>query len=248
MPAVYADECWFKVGGVEYLIIGLLISPPASSLESRLQRVRQDKRYMEEVHASNLHGNKMLAVALSWIDEFVRSDSPFRAIIVPKKEPEFTDFCGQDNWRMVSKAIHLCLTYCYPGDISGKAVKLLRPRIFLDECDDYRLNREHILCELVSQFERRDLFMGTELRRFPVPILQLVNSKSMDSLQLCDVLVASIHWELDPPTNQNKLDVLSYVKSKFGVSCMANVARWDTENQVNVWPFKDAKQSLGLSA
>ena len=240
LPCIYADECWFSANGTENLIVGLLIAPPACDLEANLQDVRQRVEFLDEVHATNLRGDKMLRTAKAWFDSFVASTALFRGIIIPRTEPEFTTFCDQKRWRLVNKGIHLSLTFCYPGIDSSGVIKLLRPRIFLDENEDYATNRDLMLAELKAQFERHDLFMGAQLRRFPAPILQLVNSRSLDCVQLCDVLVACIHWQLEPPQQANKSEFLDYVKRRFNISNMANVARWNTGNRINVWPFKES--------
>lgn len=240
-PSIYADECWFSVGHEYYLIVGLLINPPGCLLEPELQNVRQDIGFLDEVHAVNLRGDKMLSIAKEWMNKFSESSSIFRAVIIPKKEPEFTDFCDGKDWRLINKGIHLTLTYSYPGSDDKGIIKILRPRIFLDEHDNYRTNREEMLAELRVQFQRHDLFMGQQLRRFPNPILELMNSKSIDCIQLCDLFVAAIHWQLEPPSHDNKREFLEHIKTHFGISNMAKVAKWDTTGKINVWPFKEAE-------
>lgn len=242
---LYIDESWIEViGKGQILILGTLVCPPGCRLESELENVRQEIGFIDEINSSALKGDKGLEVGKTFVARFMSSDALFRVIIMPKKEPEFSKYCYGEPWRLVSKGIKLLLNNLYIS--KDLPTRIIKPKIILDQTDTYSGNINLIQRELLLSLRLNEEFSGQVFRRFPGAVLGLVDSKIFDSLQLTDILISAIKWDILEPDNDNFRQFKESVKMKLGIGRLKSIARWNTSNKFDVWPFKEAKEWLNV--
>ncbi len=237
---IFFDESWISIEeGRRILILGAIISPPGSSLELRLEKVRQEIGFIDEITSKNLSGDKALKVAKRFVDEFLNSESLFRSIIFPKKDPEFSKYCYGEEWRLIVKAMKVMLNNLYLG--GSNKTHLIRPKIIIDFHQEYKKNEGSIRREILSSLRRNEEFTGKVFRRFPDAKICLIDSHIFESIQLTDILIGAIKWDIKKPENENKKIFMEYVKEKLGQEILWGVARWNTNNKFDSWPFGETE-------
>lgn len=237
---IFLDESWIDIEpNKTILILGALICPPGCTIEADLENRRQEIEFIDEIHSENLSGDKALALSKKFIDTFITSKTIFRAIIFPKKDPEFTQYCFGEDWRLVSKSIKILLNNLWI--CSDKKTRLIKPKIILDFNHAYAMNKETITTEIISSLRRNEEYTGEVFRRFPGARFTLMDSKIFEAIQLTDILVASIKWDIKEPENENKKQFRDYVKVALNQPRLFGVPRWATFNKFDSWLFKEAE-------
>lgn len=238
---IYIDESWVNVRcSGELLLVGGLFCPPGSNIESKLEELRNELECIDTLHSSNLSGKKQVALARSYINAFKEGDSKFRVIVLPKLKTSFAQYCNNENWRMVVKAIKLVLLHCYLSN--SKDIRLIRPKLIIEKDKNYQVNFESLQREIISSLSVSERFYDEEIFRIkPTPIVVLSEKKSFESLQLVDLLLSVIKWDIVSPSGD---------KEKFWLECKKilsidqprNATNWTTDEKINVWKFNGCEQ------
>ena len=238
---VYIDESWVNVrGSGELLLVGGLFCPPGNNIESKLEELRNKLECIDTLHSSNLSGEKQVELAKSYIAAFKESGARFRVIVLPKLRTSFAQYCNNENWRMVVKAIKLVLLHCYLSN--SKDIRLIRPKLIIEKDEDYQVNFESLQREIISSLSVSEKFYDEEIFRVkPTPIVILSEKRSFESLQLVDLLLSIIKWDIINPSGDKETFWLE-CKKILAVDQPRNATRWSTAEKMNVWKFKGCEQ------
>lgn len=238
---VYIDESWINIqGSGELLLVGSLFCPPGENLESKLEKIRNFQECIDTLHSSALSGDKQVRLALQFINAFKESNARFRVIVLPKIKSKFAKYCNNEEWRMVVKAIKLVLAHCY---LSNKLeIKLIRPKLIIERNESYNVNFESLEKEILSFLSVNERFYDEDsFRVTPLPIVSLVEKRLFESLQLTDLLLSMVKWDINSPSGE-KLEFWNNCKSILKLQNPRNATNWDTNDKFNVWKFKGCEE------
>jgi hypothetical protein len=209
---VYIDESWIEIQSVEYLIVGALFAPPGEGIESKLEALRQAIQCVDTMHSSQLKGAKQLELAHSFVAAFRDSKCKFRSLIIPKTREKYKTYFNGEKWRMEVHAIKLVLSHCYLSN--SETIKLIRPKLLIERSSSYGKNFPLLEREISATLILNANYSDSALfKAEPAPIVTLVDKRVMESLQLTDLLVALVKWDLVGP----KSDKLKYFNQSLSL-------------------------------
>lgn len=233
---VYIDESWVNIrNSGELLLVGGLFCPPGNNIESKLEELRNKIECIDTLQSSSLSGEKQVKLAEQYIKAFKESGSKFRVIILPKLKGKFAQYCNNENWRMVVKAIKLVLLHCYLSN--NKDIRLIKPKLIIEKNEDYQVNFESLQKEIVSSLSISDRFYDEQIFRVrSTPIVILSEKRSFESLQLVDLLLSVVKWDIVNPAG-DKMTFWVECKKILDLTQPRNATRWSTAEKINVWKF-----------
>jgi RNase P subunit RPR2 len=233
---VYIDESWVNVrNSGELLLVGGLFCPPGNNIESKLEELRNKIECIDTLQSSSLSGEKQVKLAEQYVKTFKESSAKFRVIILPKLKAKFAQYCNNENWRMIVKAIKLVLLHCYLSN--DKDIRLIRPKLIIEKDEDYQVNFESLQKEIVSSLSISDRFYDEQIFRVrPTPIVILSEKRSFESLQLVDLLLSVVKWDIVNPVG-DKMTFWVECKKILDLAQPRNATTWSTAEKINVWKF-----------
>ena len=237
---IFIDESWCVVKDKgEVLLIGGLFIPPGDPLESELEDARNSIGCIDTLHSSHLSGKKQMYLAEAFQKAFMNSSAKFRVVILPKLKEEFQKYCKNERWRMVVKGIKIMLLNSYISNTDK--VKLIRPKLIIEKSDEYDKNLYRIISELISSLSVNEIFYDEQINRIkPQPIVSLVDKKVFESLQLTDLLLSLVKWDIVSPENDKKR-MWEGAKAILKIKEPKKASNFSTKDKYNVFSFRGSE-------
>lgn len=245
---IYIDESWLQIKNCgEILLVGALFCPPGENIETLLEKDRENIECVDTLHFSDLRGNKQLELAEKYIDTFLSSKSIFRIIAMPILKNEFKLYCNNEKWRLFTKAVKLILNYPYIS--SSFEIKLIKPKIFIENSTSYENNFLSIKNELEKSMSINQIYYDRELFKIdPLPIFSLIDKKVFESVQLVDILLGIFRASIIMPSNPLSYKFKLYEKSSkifeklYVKKQLYKLSNFDTKNKINFWWFNGCEK------
>jgi hypothetical protein len=213
---IYADES--GTHNEEWLVIGMLFVRDHAKLHPALIRVKEDEKYFnasprhssarfKETHLADFRSPRDVRVAKRWIDEFLKSQGYFRAIVADCSNFQGKYFGDPFEERSLKKR----------RAYKKWAEMLLRPELPTFRGASFYLDRLEVLCQYDVLTHLRECFtldQNGNIRPSPrIALFQAADSWTDENqcLQLADLLTGCVYQTLVPSSNAEKIETTAYL-------------------------------------
>ena len=256
MPSVYCDITSIKLNGEDFLLVGALLVSCKKDIQQDLWQVRVNKKFYEELHFSDISINDNIRTKIikDFIDVFIKSESRFRCLLIKNDKNTLRKYYFGENWKKLAVIIRTLLSYPYFNRDSIIFTTLSRPRIFIDN--------ENFSCENEKKFKiyfkktfKTPIILNKKdihIKDIPEPIIDFIDSKLLDQLQLVDILLGCIRNSYQYNNScKNKckqeisdhlLDEINKISSENFIDFKKIDRRRIKKGLINVWEFQNNKK------
>jgi hypothetical protein len=208
-----------------FFALGIIKCNKPQDLYNRIRKIRYRYNYTEEVKWSNLDGKIRFDIAREFFNIFFTEDAKFNCIILDKNKLDFEKYF-QNNLYKVYQSFSIALLKLIIGKNPEEVIILL--------ADDY------FTPDGTEMEDRIKKFTNDHYQKFVVAGACQINSKSSDILQLTDLVLGAILYDLKKQENligrQNtyKRKFLNFVYQKLNTkkSFFINKSGFRTRNYI----------------
>lgn len=211
----------------KFFAIGIIKCESPEKLYNRIRKIRQKYNYHEEIKWANLNRQVRFDVARELFNVFLQEDAKFNCIILNKEELDFEKHYD-NNFYKAYRSFAVTLLKLIIGQKPEEVLVLL--------ADDYFAP---VGIDLEVTIKK---FVNDHYQKFVVAGACQINSKSSDILQLTDLILGSILYDLKKQrgiivkgkAGNFKRKFLNFVYQKLQVkkSFFKNMLGFDTRNYV----------------
>jgi len=251
LPSVYCDLTKVKFDCSNYFILGALLVSCVKDIQQDLWNARISRKFYEELHFSDLSTReiKKSQMMRDFLDVFIKSKCCFRCLVIKDSRSTLQKYYYNQEWKRLAVIIRTLLSYPYFYRGGRLYTSLVRPRVFIDN--------ENLAFEDENKFKR--YFQGTFklpiienkkdifIKDIPSPIIDFLDSKLLDQLQLVDILLGCVRISYeynDVCNNKSKQSIFSYLlkginkMSGTNFATFRNLDRRQIKNDlIDVWEF-----------
>lgn len=205
--------------------LGIIKCSEPQKLYNRIRKIRDKYKYTEEVKWANLDRKIRFDIAREFLNIFLTEEAKFNCIILDKNELDFEKYF-QNNLYKVYQNFSVVLLKLIIGQKPEEVIILLTDDYFTPDGTDLE--------------DKVKKFINDHYQKFIVAGVCQINSKSSDILQLTDLILGAILYDLKKQNNliknQNtyKRKFLNFVYQKLGIkrSFFRNTFGFKTRNYV----------------
>ncbi len=209
----------------KFFALGIIRCSNPQKLYSRIRKIRNRYNYKEEVKWTNLDRKIRFDIAIEFFDIFLTEDAKFNCIILDKDELDFKKYF-QNNLCKVYRNFSIALLKLIIGKEPEEVIILLTDDYFVSDSE----NIEAAIKGIVNDHYKKFVIAG---------VCQ-INSKSSDLLQLTDLVLGAILYDLKKQdglidhqnTFKRKFLNFIYQKLKIKKSFFINRFGFKTRNYV----------------
>ena len=209
----------------KFFALGIIKSEKPQRLYNRIRKIRDKYNYREELKWANLDRKIRFDVAREFFNVFLDEDVKFNSIILDKDELDFKKYY-QNNMYRVYRSFSVVLLKLILGKDPKEITTLL--------ADDYFTPDNEDLEDAIKAF------VNDHYKKFVVSGVCQINSKSSDLIQLTDLILGAIVYDLKKQVglvkNQNtykrKFLNFTYQKLKIKKSFFRNKFGFRTRKYV----------------
>jgi len=251
LPSVYCDLTKAKFGYSNYFILGALLVSCCKDIQQDLWNARINRKFYEELHFSNLSIReiKKLQIIRDFLDIFIKSKSCFRCLVIKDDKSTLQSYYYNQEWKRLAVIIRTLLSYPYFYRDKVLYTSLVRPRVFIDN-ENFTFKNENKFKEYFEKTfklpfieNKKDIF----IKDTPSPIIDFLDSKLLDQLQLVDILLGCVRISYeynDYCSNKSKQSIFNYLLGEINKISYTNITtfrdldrRQIKNNLINVWEF-----------
>jgi len=209
----------------KFFALGILKCSEPQKLYNRIRKIRRYHRYNEELKWANLDRKIRFDIAREFFNIFLQEDAKFNCIILNKTELDFNKYYNNNLYK-VYRNFTITLLKLIIGKNPEEVVILLADDYFTPDGTDMEVTIKK--------------FINNHYQRFVVAGACQINSKSSDLLQLTDLILGAILYDLKKKegliTAQNtyKRKFLNFLYQKLNIkkSFFINQFGFSTRNYV----------------
>ena len=209
----------------KFFALGIIKCEEPQKLYNRIRKIRDRYNYREELKWSNLNGKVRFAMAREFFNIFITEDVKFNCIILNKGELDFTKYYNDDLYK-VYRNFTITLLKLIIGKKPNEVVVLLADDYFAPDGTDMEVTIKK--------------FVNDHYKKFVVAGVCQIDSKSSDLLQLTDLILGAIVYDLKKQEkiikkqNAYKRKFLNFIYQKLKVrnSFFKNRLGFKTRNYV----------------
>lgn len=208
-----------------FFALGIIKCCNPQSLYNRIRKIRQFYKYDHEIKWAELDRKIRFDIAREIFNVFLSEDAKFNCIILDKRELDFARYF-QNNLYKVYQSFSVALLKLTIGKNPEEVVILLTDDYFTPDGTDLE--------------DRIKKFINDHYKKFVIAGVCQINSKSSDLLQLTDLILGAILYDLkkqqglikDQNTYKRKFLNFLYQKLKIRKSFFINRFGFQTRNYV----------------
>ncbi len=170
----------------KFFAIGILKVSRPEKIYNRIRKLRQKLNYNEELKWSNINRKIRLDVAREFVKIFLKEDAEFNCIILDKNELDFKKYHNNDMYKAY-RSFTIALLKIMLGQNPDEILIVL--------ADDYFSPEGAYLEETIKKFT------NDHYKKFVIGGVCQIDSKSSDLLQLSDLLLGAIVYDLKIQNN-----------------------------------------------
>ena len=229
-----------------FFALGIIKSEKPQRLYNRIRKIRNKYNYREELKWANLDRKIRFDVARDFFNVFLEEDAKFNSIILNKDELDFQKYY-QNNIYKVYRNFAVVLLKLILGKNPNEIVTLLADDYFTPDNEDL----EDAIKGIIND----------HYKKFVVAGVCQIDSRSSDLLQLTDLILGAIAYDLKKQTglvkgrNRYKRKFLNFVyqklkikgsffKNKFGFRSRNYVSSGD-KIRATIFDQKRSRRSFG---
>ncbi len=192
----------------KFFALGIIKSKKPQKLYNRIRKIRDKYNYREEVKWANLDRRIRFDIAREFFNIFLTEDSTFNCIILNKDELDFKRHF-QNNLHKVYKNFSVALLKLIIGKEPEEVIILLTDDYFTPASEDLESAIKGII--------------NDHYKKFVIAGVCQIDSKSSDLLQLTDLILGAIVYDLKKQTglvkrqNRYKMRFLNFVHQKLKI-------------------------------
>ena len=251
LPSVYCDLTKVKFDGSNYFILGALLVSCGKDIQQDLWSARINRKFYEELHFSDLSTGeiKRPQIICDFLDIFIKSKCCFRCLVIKDDRSTLQSYYYNQEWKRLAVIIRTLLSYPYFYRDKVLYTSLVRPRVFMDNENLKSKNEDKFkkyfqkTFKLPSIKNKKDIF----IKDIPSPIIDCLDSKLLDQLQLVDILLGCVRISYeynDVCSNKSKQLIFNYLLgeinkiSRTNFTTFRNLDRRQIKNNlIDVWEF-----------
>src|SRR3989338_4971364 len=165
----------------KYFALGILKCDNPQNLYNEIRKVRSRYRYNEEMKWANLDRRIRFDIAMEFFNIFLKSEAKFNCIILDKDEMDFEKYYNNDLYK-VYRNFTVTLLKLIIGKDPQEVLIVLADDYFTPDGTDLEVTTKK--------------FINNHYEKFVVSGMCQINSKSSDMLQLTDLILGSILYDL----------------------------------------------------
>jgi len=184
----------------QFFAIGIIKCPRPQNLYNKIRKIRDRHRYNEEVKWARLDRKIRFDVAREIFKVFLLEDAKFNCIILNKKELDFKKYFQNDLYK-VYQSFTIALLKIILGKKPNEVIILLMDNYFTPDGT-----------ELEVKIKK---FINDHYKDFIIAGVCQIDSKSSDILQLTDLILGAILYDLKKQNNLIKIKKSNRFKRQF---------------------------------
>lgn len=182
----------------KFFALGIIKCSKPQGLYSRIRKIRDKYNYREEVKWANLDRKIRFDIAREFFNIFLTEDAKFNCIILNKDELDFEKYF-QNNLCKVYRNFSIALLKLIIGREPEEIIILLADDYFVSDTEDLEAATKGII--------------NDHYKKFVVAGMCQINSTSSDLLQLTDLILGAILYDLKK--QNNLIEYKNTFKRKF---------------------------------
>ena len=192
----------------KFFALGLIKSEKPQKLYNRIRKIRDRYNYREELKWANLDRKVRFDVAREFFNVFLEENAKFNSIILNKDELDFQKYY-QNNIYKVYRSFTIVLLKLILGRSPNEIITLLT--------DDYFTPDDEDLEDAIKGI------INDHYKKFVVAGVCQIDSKSSDLLQLTDLILGTIVYDLKKQSglvkrqNRYKRRFLNFIYQKLRI-------------------------------
>jgi len=251
LPSIYCDITKVKFNRSNYFILGALLVSCGKDIQQDLWNARISRKFYEELHFSTLSTKeiKKSQIICDFLDVFIKSKSCFRCLVIKNDKPTLQKYYFNQEWKRLAVIIRTLLSHPYFYRDKVLYTSLVRPRVFIDN-ENLAFKNENKFkryfektFKLPSIKNKKDI----SIKDIPSPIIDFLDSKLLDQLQLVDILLGCVRISYeynDVCNNKSKQLIFNCLLKKINkisntnFTTFRNLDRRQIKNDlIDVWEF-----------
>jgi len=201
----------------KFFALGIIECDDPQRLYNRIRKIRHKYRYCEELKWSNLDRKIRFDVARYFFDIFLQEKAKFNCLILKKDELDFEKYFQNDLYKAY-RNFTVALLKLMIGKTPEKVMIILADDYFSPDGTDLEITIKK--------------FVNNHYQKFAVAGVCQINSKSSDLLQLTDLILGAILYDLKKregiieKQNRYKRKFLNFVYQKLSVKKGFFIHNW----------------------
>ncbi len=184
----------------QFFAIGIIECPKPQNLYNKIRKIRDQYRYNEEVKWTRLNRKIRFDVARNFFEVFLLEDAKFNCIILNKEELDFEKYFQNDLYK-VYQNFTIALLKIILGKKPNEVLILLMDNYFTPDGTDLEVKIKR--------------FINDHYKNFIIAGVCQIDSKSSDILQLTDLILGAILYDLKKQNNLIEPTKSSRFKRRF---------------------------------
>lgn len=211
----------------KFFALGIIKCESPEKIYNKIRKIRQKYNYNEEIKWADLNRRVRFDISREFFDIFLQEDAKFNCLILNKEELDFEKYYD-NNLSKAYRSFAVMLLKLIIGQNPSEVIVLL--------ADDYFTPTGIDLEVTIKKF------INDHYQRFVVAGACQINSKSSDLLQLTDLILGAILYDLkkqkglimQSKSGNFKRKFLNFVYQKLKIkkSFFKNILGFDTRNYV----------------
>jgi len=251
LPSVYCDLTKVKFNRSNHFILGALLVSCGKDIQQDLWHARINRKFYEELHFSDLSTReiKKSQIIRDFLDVFIKSKSRFRCLVIKDDKSILQSYYFNQEWKRLAVIIRMLLSHPYFYRDKVLYTSLVRPRVFMDNENLAFKNENEFKRYFQKTFKlpfiknKKDIF----IKDIPSPIIDFLDSKLLDQLQLVDILLGCVRISYeynDVCSNKSKQSIFNYLLREINkisgtdFTTFRNLDRRQIKNGlIDIWEF-----------